>query len=89
MLRGNGWKFAPVGFEKVCGNPESDFVDTAAFWLDIRGKIWFLPGFSRGFGDEVIVLRAGDFAPELEFLDLFGDGESFKGLEEKVSLFFA
>ncbi len=78
MLRGNGGKFAPVGFKKVCGNPESDFVDAGTLWLNVRGKVRLLSGFGRGLSNEVIVLRAGDFAPELEFLDLFGDGEPFE-----------
>ncbi len=32
-------------------------------------------------------MRASDFTPELKFLDLFSDGESFEGFEEKVTLF--
>ncbi len=88
LLRSDCGQLAPVGFKKVCSDPKSDFVDTCAFRLNIWCEIRLFACLCWGLCNEVVFIWAGDFAPELEFLDLFGDWKSFEWLEEEIRLLF-
>ena len=88
LLGSDGGEFAPVGFEEVGSDPEGDFVDACPFGLNIGSEVRLFACFCWRLCDEVVFIGAGDFAPELEFFDLLGDGKSFEGLKEQISLFF-